>query len=58
MYMVARWACEVTEIITQKHGRRLFCARITVSSHVQLTTKYKMHISVSIVYDTLSFFLA
>ena len=45
MYVVASWACYVTE--------EVFCVRITVTSQAQLATKYhNIHIAVSVVYDT------
>ena len=50
--MVASWACEVTEILTQ---RSFFCVRIdlTIPTSNQIP---KINIAVSFVYDTFEFF--
>ena len=36
--MVASWACEVTDILTQRSTEEDFCVRITVTSQAQLAT--------------------
>ena len=36
--MVASWACEVTEILTQRSTREALCVRISVHSQAQLAT--------------------
>ena len=40
MYIVASWACEVTEILTQRSTEE---ASIIVTSQVQLATKYQIY---------------
>ena len=52
MYMVASWACEVTEILTQRSTEGIscvFCSDITIPTSNKIPD---MHMAVSIVYDT------
>ena len=50
MNMVASWACEVTEILTQ---RSLFWARISDLTSPTSNKIPAVHIAVSVVYDSL-----
>ena len=41
-HLVVSWACEVTEIVTQRSTEETFCVRITMTSQAQLATKYQI----------------
>ena len=49
MYMVASWACEVTEILTHS----LYYVRKTVTSQAQLATIFKVYASLFLLHITL-----
>ena len=50
--MVASWACEVTGILTQRSTKEASLVRDTVTTQAKIATKYEIHITVSVVYDT------
>ena len=43
MFMITSWACEVTEILTNKSTEEDFYVRITVTSQAQLATKLQIY---------------
>ena len=52
MYMVARWACEVTEILTQRTEEASFCKDYSDFTSPTSNQLPDIHIAISVVYDT------
>ena len=53
MYMVASWACEVAEILTQRNSEEASFVKIRVTSQAQLAATYQIQTGLFLLYMTL-----